>query len=240
MSTTAAARESREQTSISRDEAGPVPCFAGSASPTPVCRSFPPACAADARVLVLGSMPGEASLAAAQYYAHPRNAFWPIMGALFGAGPELPYRERLQRLESAGVALWDVIAACERAGSLDSAIAAASIEANDFARLFRDCRHIRHVFFNGAAAETAFRRHVRGRIVLPALSFTRLPSTSPAHAARNFEAKLAAWQAVRAATRIDDGNDDRMRRSTLGAPGAIAPAADRKPSVRPTPATRAA
>ena len=77
-------------------------------------------------------------------------------------------------------------------------------------------------------------------VALPALHFARLPSTSPAHAARNFEAKLAAWQAVRAATRIDDGNDDRMRRSTLGAPGAIAPAADRKPSVRPTPATRAA
>ena len=240
MSTTAAARESREQTSISRDEAGPVPCFAGSASPTPVCRSFPPACAADARVLVLGSMPGEASLAAAQYYAHPRNAFWPIMGALFGAGPELPYPARLQRLEAAGVALWDVIAACERAGSLDSAIAPASIEANDFARLFRDCRHIRHVFFNGAAAETAFRRHVRERIALPALSFTRLPSTSPAHAARNFEAKLAAWQALQVATRSDEGTEDGLRRSTLHTPAATDLCAEHKTVFRPVPAAHAA
>ena len=183
-------------------------------------------------------MPGEASLAAAQYYAHPRNAFWPIMGALFGAGPELPYRERLQRLEAAGVALWDVIAACERAGSLDSAIATASIEANDFARLFRDCRHIRHVFFNGAAAETAFRRHVRGRIVLPALSFTRLPSTSPAHAARNFEAKLAAWQAVRAATRVDEGTKDGLRRSTPRTSATVI-AAEHKPAARSTPAAHA-
>lgn len=142
-------------------------------------------------------MPGAASLAAGQYYAHPRNAFWPIMGALFGAGPELPYADRLQRLNAAGVALWDVIAACERTGSLDSAIAADSVEANDFARLFRACPHIEQVFFNGSAAETAFRRHVQGRIALPALRLTRLPSTSPAHAARGFEAKLAAWQAVK-------------------------------------------
>lgn len=151
-------------------------------------------------MLVLGSMPGEASLAAAEYYAHPRNAFWPIMGALFGAGPELPYPVRLQGLTTAGVALWDVIGTCVRAGSLDSAIDPASIESNDFAGLFAACPHIRHVFFNGAAAEAAFRRHVRGQIALPALHFTRLPSTSPAHAARNFDAKLAAWQAVKAAT----------------------------------------
>jgi len=163
-------------------------------------RSFAAAARADARVLVLGSMPGAASLAAAQYYAHPRNAFWPIMGALFDAGPELSHAGRLARLNTAGVALWDVIAACERSGSLDSAIAPASIEANDFAGLFRACPHIRHVFFNGTAAETAFRRHVRGRIELPAgLAFTRLPSTSPAHATRGFDAKLAAWQAVRLA-----------------------------------------
>jgi hypoxanthine-DNA glycosylase len=162
--------------------------------------SFAAAARADARVLVLGSMPGAASLAAAQYYAHPRNAFWPIMGALFDAGPELSHAERLARLNAAGVALWDVIAACERSGSLDSAIAPASIEATDFAGLFRACPRIRHVFFNGSTAETAFRRHVRGRVELPAgLAFTRLPSTSPAHAARGFDAKLAAWQAVRLA-----------------------------------------
>lgn len=191
-------------------------------------------------MLVLGSMPGEASLAAAEYYAHPRNAFWPIMGALFGAGPELPYPERLQRLEAVGVALWDVIAACERAGSLDSAITPASIEANDFVRLFRDCPQIRHVFFNGAAAETAFRRHVRGRIALPALSFTRLPSTSPAHAARKLEAKLAAWQVVQVATRIDKDSEEGARRSALHTPTAPALAAGHKTIVHPVAAAHAA
>ena len=160
-------------------------------------QSFPAVYRADARVLILGSMPGEASLAAAQYYAHPRNAFWPIMGTLFGAGADLPYAQRLERLTGAGVALWDVIARCVRAGSLDSAIAHDSIEPNDFAALFAACPHIGHVFFNGAAAETAFRRHVRLAPAIPQPRFTRLPSTSPAHAARSFETKLAAWQLVR-------------------------------------------
>ncbi len=200
------------------------------------CRSFPPACATDARVLVLGSMPGAASLTAAQYYAHPRNAFWPIMGALFGAGPELPYAARLQRLNAAGVALWDVIAACERAGSLDSAIAPDSVEANDFARLFHACPHIEQVFFNGSAAETAFRRHVRGRIALPSLHFTRLPSTSPAHAARGFEAKLAAWQVVKeaAAARCAAGLHSDPATSCLARPATITAASTA------TSATRAA
>ena len=180
---------------------------------------FAPVVRADARVLILGSMPGEASLAAEQYYAHTRNAFWPIMGALFDAGPERPYAERLARLNAAGVALWDVIASCERSGSLDSAIAPASIKANDFTQLFRDCPRIGHVFFNGTAAESAFRRHVRKRIELPpSLRFTRLPSTSPAHAARDFDAKLAAWQIVREAAAPD------------GIPPAIAP-----PVVSPLP-----
>lgn len=162
----------------------------------PVC-SFAPVFRADARVLILGSMPGEASLAAAQYYAHPRNAFWTIMGALFDAGPELPYDERLARLNAAGVALWDVIARCTRSGSLDSAIARSSVEPNDFTNLFAVCPRISHVFFNGATAETAFRRHVRLPADTRPASFTRLPSTSPAHAARDVATKLAAWQAVR-------------------------------------------
>lgn len=205
-----------------------------STTAAPRVRSFAPMFGSDARVLVLGSMPGEASLAAGEYYAHPRNAFWPIMGALFGAGPELLYAERLQRLNAAGVALWDVIGSCVRAGSLDSAIAPASIESNDLTGLFAACPHIRHVFFNGTAAETAFRRHVRGQIALPELRFTRLPSTSPAHAARDFEAKVAAWQAVRCATLIDAGAEDRLRRSTLGTPAATALAAEHTNVVRAT------
>lgn len=162
-------------------------------------RSFPPVFRADARVLVLGSMPGAASLAAAQYYAHPRNAFWPIMGALFGAGPQLSYADRLDRLVAAGVALWDVIGSCARDGSLDRAIAADSIVPNDFAALFAACPQLSAVFFNGAAAETAFRRHVQRAAGSPPLHLARLPSTSPAHAARRFEAKLEAWQALRVA-----------------------------------------
>lgn len=159
--------------------------------------SFAPVFRRDARVLVLGSMPGLASLNAGQYYAHARNAFWPIMGALFDAGPGLPYDERLARLSAAGVALWDVIAGCTRSGSLDSAIAADSIVANDFAALLQDCPLIEVVFFNGSAAEAAFRRHVRLPDYTRALRMNRLPSTSPAHAARSFAAKLQAWQAVR-------------------------------------------
>ncbi|ENO74552.1 hypothetical protein C664_19600 [Thauera sp. 63] len=165
-------------------------------------RSFAPVARADARVLVLGSMPGAASLAAQEYYAQPRNAFWPIMGVLFGAGPALPYAERLQRLNSAGIALWDVIAACERDGSKDNAIAPNSIEANDFAGLFRDCPHIRHVFFNGATAEKVFRRYVQNRIGTLELFLTRLPSTSPTYASLHFDAKLAAWQAVSSAVTL--------------------------------------
>lgn len=162
-------------------------------------RSFPPVFRTDARVLVLGSMPGTASLAAAQYYAHPRNAFWPIMGALFGAGPQLPYADRLDRLVAAGVALWDVIGSCARDGSLDSAIAPDSVVPNDFAALFAACPQLSAVFFNGGAAETAFRRHVQRAAGSPPLRLARLPSTSPAHAARSFDAKLEAWQALRAA-----------------------------------------
>lgn len=173
--------------------------------------SFKPVYREDARALVLGSMPGAASLAATQYYAHPRNAFWPIMGALFDAGPEHPYPVRLDRLLDAGIALWDVIGRCRRTGSLDSAIDADSVEPNDLPGLFAACPRLTHVFFNGGAAETAFRRHVgiagaAAGAAGPtghghALTLVRLPSTSPAHAARSFADKLAAWQAVRTAVR---------------------------------------
>lgn len=169
----------------------------------PEVRSFAPVWRDDARVLILGSMPGVASLTAAQYYAHPRNAFWTIMGELFDAGPALPYPARLDRLLDAGVALWDVIASCRRPGSLDSAIAADSVIANDLPGLIAASPRLDAVFFNGTAAETAFRRHFGSRLadpaLRPALKLQRLPSTSPAHAGRSLADKLAAWAAVRAA-----------------------------------------
>jgi TDG/mug DNA glycosylase family protein len=157
---------------------------------------FPPVTDPDARVLILGSMPGEASLRAGQYYANERNAFWRIMGDLIGAGPALPYEQRLDKLKSAGIALWDVIAACERYGSLDSDIVNSSVCANDFSAFFAAHRSIRRVFFNGGAAESTFRRQVLPGLAGMSLQLQRLPSTSPAHAARGYAEKLAAWSAI--------------------------------------------
>jgi hypoxanthine-DNA glycosylase len=163
----------------------------------PVC-GFPPIAAPDARVLVLGTMPSVASLAKQQYYGHPQNAFWPIMGRLFGARPELPYAERQQILCAQGVAVWDVLRECQREGSLDAAIERESESPNDFTRFFRAHRNIQAVFFNGQRAETAYRRHVLQTVSEfdHKFRYARLPSTSPAHAGRSFAQKLAAWRAV--------------------------------------------
>jgi hypoxanthine-DNA glycosylase len=142
-------------------------------------------------------MPGIASLRAGQYYAHPRNQFWPLMGALLGRDlAELAYPERVQCLLDAGIALWDVLQSCQRPGSLDADIAPASIIANDFAAFFQRHPAITHVFFNGAAAAQHFNARVSPLLALPRLHTQRLPSTSPAHAALDFPAKLAAWRAV--------------------------------------------
>ena len=110
---------------------------------------FPPVAGTAARVLVLGSLPGETSLRAGQYYAHQRNSFWRIMGDLLGAGLSLSYAQRLDKLGAAGIALWDVIAACERFGSLDSDIVNSSVCVNDFSAFFAVHRNIERVFFNG-------------------------------------------------------------------------------------------
>ena len=158
-------------------------------------RSFAPVCAPEATVLILGSMPGAASLRAGEYYAHPRNGFWPIMGELCGAGRELPYAERLLKLKAAGVALWDVLQSCEREGSLDTAIDDKTSVANDFEAFFRLLPRVRRVFFNGAKAEQCFRRQVLGKQAIPeGLVLMRLPSTSPAHAGVSLAGKLEAWR----------------------------------------------
>jgi hypoxanthine-DNA glycosylase len=157
--------------------------------------SFPPIASEKSRVLILGSMPGEASLKAGQYYAHPRNAFWRIMGELFGAGPELPYDQRVKRLDHAGIALWDSLHSCVRPGSLDASITAE--EPNDFAAFFAKYPRVKHIYFNGAKAEAVFRRHVLPSLPNDQHILVRLPSTSPAHAAIPFEVKVRAWSIIR-------------------------------------------
>ncbi|HOO20924.1 MAG TPA: DNA-deoxyinosine glycosylase [Kiritimatiellia bacterium] len=157
---------------------------------------FPPVEPRRARVLVLGSLPGAESIRRGQYYGHPRNAFWPIMGRLFGAGPNLSYRQRLRKLADHGVMLWDVLRAAERRGSLDAAIHPRRVRANDIAGLLARHPELELIVFNGAAAEALFRRHVLPpcRERLAGMRLVRLPSTSPAHAARSFEEKLALWR----------------------------------------------
>lgn len=157
---------------------------------------------ADARVLILGSMPGHASLQQSQYYAHPRNSFWYIMGELFGAGPELNYERRLQVLMEQQIALWDVVHRCHRKGSLDADIEAHSVEPNDFQMLFARCPDIHHVYFNGQTAAGLFNRQVLTGLPTELLSrlgmhYHTLPSTSPAHAGLDREQKLQQWQCVR-------------------------------------------
>lgn len=144
-------------------------------------------------------MPGKESLKQQEYYAHPQNSFWTIMGELFDAGRDLPYPERLKKLCDNGIALWDVAGQCIREGSLDSSIIHASVVANDFIALFERCPDIRNVFFNGAKADELYKKLVlRG---LPEkyryIQYQRLPSTSPAHAAMKKEEKLRQWEVVR-------------------------------------------
>lgn len=142
-------------------------------------------------------MPGRASLAAGQYYAHPRNAFWRIFGELLGFDPADAYEHRAARLIEAGIAVWDVLRCCRRRGSLDHDIDATSIVANDFDRFFASHPSIDRLYFNGAGAEALYRRHV-----LPTcesatrIARVRLPSTSPAHAALSAAAKAVAWRVV--------------------------------------------
>jgi TDG/mug DNA glycosylase family protein len=161
----------------------------------PLSRGFPPVVGQKPRILVLGSLPGQKSLEMGQYYAQPQNGFWKIMGELFGAGPALPYPQRLEVLMQRQVAVWDVLAAGRRPGSLDSAIVRSSIVVNDFVTFFERHPTIRRVCFNGGTAAELYRRHVLQRLPEPfaSLPTVRLPSTSPANAGIPFARKLALW-----------------------------------------------
>ncbi|OBF09340.1 DNA-deoxyinosine glycosylase [Mycobacterium sp. ACS4054] len=158
----------------------------------PLLRGFPPVVDEHARVLILGSFPSAQSLTVGQYYANPRNAFWAITGELFGFDAAATYETRLAALQSAGVALWDVLRACRRRGSADSAIEPKSLAVNDFRRLFARYPAIARVYFNGAKAAELYRRLAEPN---ERVDYGRLPSTSPAHAVAP-ATKLAAWRVI--------------------------------------------
>ena len=160
------------------------------AQPERLLHGLPPIIDSRARVLVLGSFPSTASLAAQQYYAHPQNQFWRILGAVIGQPlKEMDYAARIVAVQAAGVAIWDVFAACERAGSLDSAIREA--RPNDLRALQESAPALRRICFNGRMAAKRIRE-------VEAMGFEVhvLPSTSPAHAGMSFEEKLARWRAA--------------------------------------------
>lgn len=152
---------------------------------------FPPVVDASTRVLILGSLPGEASLAAQQYYGNPRNAFWRLMEGVLGAAlAPLDYEARLAALLAHGVGLWDVLAEAERPGSLDAAIRDPA--ANDLLNLIETLPALRVVAFNGGTAAK-----LGGKLIGERAATIALPSSSPAHAARTFEQKAQVWSQLR-------------------------------------------
>ena len=159
--------------------------------------AFPPIADLKSRILVLGSMPGEASLEASEYYAFGRNAFWKIMSELLKCPREASYQDRVDSLLTNGIALWDVIEQCERIGSLDSKIDHSTVVANDFCGFLKQYPSIKKIFFNGKSVKALFDRHVSSEQTLPSyLELSTLPSTSPANARFSFEHKLESWKNI--------------------------------------------
>jgi hypoxanthine-DNA glycosylase len=158
--------------------------------------SFAPIAAPNAKIVILGSIPGIASLTAGEYYAHPRNLFWQIIADLLNSPPLQDYPSKIQMLHNAQIALWDVMQSCYRPGSLDAAIDKDSVIANDFNNFFKTHPQIQQVFFNGAAAEQAFRRLALPSLAKKTLILQKLPSTSPAHAAMSYQQKLESWKLI--------------------------------------------
>lgn len=167
-------------------------------SALPELQGLAPLYQSNARILILGSMPGQASLDSQQYYGHPRNQFWPLLQQLFGIDASLDYASRCQQALDAGVALWDVIGSCQRPGSLDSAIVGSSIRFNPLVELCQQLPDLQKIWLNGGKAAQSFRQYQRQQD-LNALSRTpvgvvQLPSSSPAHASLTFAGKLLQWR----------------------------------------------
>jgi double-stranded uracil-DNA glycosylase len=161
--------------------------------------SFSPITSNTAKVLILGSIPGQISLEKHQYYGHPRNSFWYIMEQLFGIDSTLDYDKRVILLQKTGISVWDVLQTCVRQGSLDSAIQESTIIANDFQSFYANHPNIKSVFFNGAKAEQVYKKQVMPSLsqTFKNLEYFRLPSTSPALASLNRDEKLLKWQIVK-------------------------------------------
>ena len=164
----------------------------GAAEDAAVAAGFPAVSAPGARVLVLGSLPGARSIAEQRYYAHPQNAFWPIMRELLDIDGD--YAARCDKLKAQGIALWDVLERSRRPGSMDADIDLDSARPNDFVTFFREHQAVRRVCFNGKKAESLFTRLVAGGLGDASIEFRGLPSTSPAYASMRFETKLELWR----------------------------------------------
>jgi len=162
--------------------------------------SFPAVATGKAKVLILGSMPGIRSLEKQQYYAHAQNSFWFIIEELLGIDRNQEYTQRIRQVKMHKLAIWDVLQACRRKGSLDSAIEKDSVVANDFGVFLKQHKQIKYIFFNGAKAEQEFNKHVLPMLAgeFSHVQYHRLPSTSPAHAAISRQEKLRQWQIVKA------------------------------------------
>lgn len=160
---------------------------------------FAPIAAANAKVLILGSLPSQQSLQRNEYYGNPQNAFWRVMGELFDAGPEIPYKERTEVLMNRGIAVWDVLRSSVRPGSMDAAIDLKKAAPNDF-RLFYDEHPILELLcFNGKKAVELYERFVASQGIgsIANIEFRTLPSTSPAYASMKIDEKIRQWSVIR-------------------------------------------
>ena len=145
--------------------------------------------------LILGSLPSVTSLGQQQYYAHPQNAFWRIIEALFANGVPCDYAQRIELLKQNRIALWDVIASAKREGSLDSAIQTETVVPNDIVGLLNAYPSIKTIYLNGGTATTLFKRHIAKQLSAT-VQIIPLPSTSPANARMGFEEKLGKWGVI--------------------------------------------